>query len=145
MFLQCVSEVVHVVHVSNFYAGVIYHKAECDALPDMSLETRCVLALLVPFGQGIFQVVDCKYAGLGKPIHPLLNLDVNPTIRSDNVAKVVVNDDFGGGDVEMETHVFRVWHGGVEVEIGKVDAQKLSPQSADCGIDEEIGHGGIRH
>ncbi len=63
---------------------------------------------------------------MGKTIHPLLNLDANPTIRSDNNAKVVVDNDFVGDDVKTETHVFRVWHGGVEVEIGKVDAQKLS-------------------
>ncbi len=45
---------------------------------------------------------------------------------------------FVGDDVEMETHVFRVRHGGVEVEIGKVDAQKLCPWGTDGGIDEEF-------
>ncbi len=53
--------------------------------------------------------------------------------------KVVVDDDFIGVDVETETRVFGVWHGDVEVEIGKVHAQKLSPRGADCGIDEEFG------
>ncbi len=33
-------------------------------------------------------------------------------------------------------HVFGVWHWGVEVEIGKVDAQKLAPMGTDGGIDE---------
>jgi hypothetical protein len=82
---------------------------------------------------------------LRKTIHSLANLDVNPTVRSDNVAKVVVDDDFVGDDVEMETHVFGVRHGGVEIEIGKANAQKLSPQGADCGIDEDFGPGEISH
>ncbi len=51
--------------------------------------------------------------------------------------KVVMGDDFLGDDVETEMHVFGVWHGGVEVEIGEVDAQKLCPQGTDGGIDEE--------
>jgi hypothetical protein len=80
---------------------------------------------------------------LGKTIRPLLNLNVYPSVRSDNVAKVVVDDDFVGDDVEMETHVFGVQHGGIEVETGKVDAQKLSPWGADGEIDEEFGHGEI--
>jgi hypothetical protein len=36
-----------------------------------------------------------------------------------------MDDDFVGDDVDTETHVLRVGHGGVEVEIGKVNAQKL--------------------
>jgi hypothetical protein len=39
-------------------------------------------------------------------------------------------------DVKMETYVFGVRHGGVEVEIGEFDAQKLSPGGADGGVDE---------
>ncbi len=86
-----------------------------------------MLSLVVPFGgEVLFKYLVCKDSDLGKTIHPLLNLDVDLTIRSDNVAKIVVDDDFVGDDVETETHVFGVWLGGVEVEIGKVDAQKLS-------------------
>jgi hypothetical protein len=64
---------------------------------------------------------------LGKTIHPFSNLNVYPSVRSDNVAKVVVDDDFVRDDVEIKMHVFGVWHEGVEVEIGKVNAPKLSP------------------
>jgi hypothetical protein len=71
---------------------------------------------------------------LGKTIHPLLNFDVDPAVRSDNVAKVVIDDDFVGDDVKMETHVLGVWHGGVEVEIGKVDAKNLGPRGTDGGM-----------
>jgi hypothetical protein len=73
---------------------------------------------------------------LGKTIHPLLNLNVDPAVRSDNAAKVVMEDDFVGNDVKTETHVLRVWHGGVEVEIDEVDAQKLGSRGTDGGIDE---------
>jgi hypothetical protein len=73
---------------------------------------------------------------LGKTIHTLSNLNVDPAFRSDNVAKVVMDDDFVRDYVKMETHVLGVWHGGVEVEIGKVDAQKLGPRDTDGGIDE---------
>ncbi len=54
MFFQRVDEVVHVVHVGNFDAEVIYHKAESDVPPNMALETRCVLALVVSFGGKAF-------------------------------------------------------------------------------------------
>jgi hypothetical protein len=80
---------------------------------------------------------------LGKTIHPLSNLDVHPAIRSDNVAKVVMDNNFVRDDVNTETHVFRVWHRGVEVEIGEVDAQKLGPRGTDGGVDEEFGRGEI--
>jgi hypothetical protein len=69
-------------------------------------------------------------------MHPLPNLDVDPAFRSDNAAKVVMDNDFVGDDVKMETHVFMVWHGGVEVEIGEVNAQNLGPRGTDGGIDE---------
>jgi hypothetical protein len=45
----------------------------------------------------------------------------------------------------MEMHVFGVWHGGVEVEVGEVDAQKLCPRCTDGGFDEKFGHGEISH
>jgi hypothetical protein len=73
---------------------------------------------------------------LGKTILSLPNLDVDPAVRSDNVAKVVTDIDFVRDDVEMEMHVLGVWHGGVEVEIGEVNAQKLGPRGTDGGIDE---------
>ncbi len=38
-----------------------------------------------------------------------------------------MDNDFIGDDVKMETHVLEVRHGGVEVEIGKVDAPNLAP------------------
>jgi hypothetical protein len=82
---------------------------------------------------------------LGKTIHPLWNLDIYPSIRSDNVAKVVMDNDFVRDDVEMEMHVFRVRHGCVEVEIGEVEAQKLGTRGTDVGIDEEFGRGEIGH
>jgi hypothetical protein len=68
---------------------------------------------------------------LGKTIHPLSNLNVDPAIRIDNATKVVMDNDFIGDDVEMETHTL-----GIEVEIGKVHAQKLGPRGTDGGIDE---------
>ncbi len=64
---------------------------------------------------------------MGKTIHPLLNLNVDPAVKSDNVPKVVMDNDFVGVDVETETHLLKVWHGGVEVEIGKVMPKKLAP------------------
>jgi hypothetical protein len=72
-------------------------------------------------------------------MHPLLNLGVHPSIRGDNVAKIVMNNYFIGDDAEIEMHLFGVWHGAVEVEIGEVDAQKLGPRGTDGGVDEEFG------
>jgi hypothetical protein len=54
-----------------------------------------------------------------------------------------MDDDFVGDDVETEMHVLGVQHGGVQVELGKVDAQKLGPRGTDGGIDEQFGHGEI--
>ncbi len=76
---------------------------------------------------------------MGKTIHPLPNLNVYPAVRSDNVTKVVMDNDFVQDDVKMEIHVLGVWHGGVEVEISKVDAQKLGPRGTDGGINEYFG------
>ncbi len=75
---------------------------------------------------------------MGKTIHPLPNFNVDPAVRSDNVAKVVMDNDFVRDDVVMETHVLGVQHGCVEVEIGKVNAQKLGPRGTDGGIDENF-------
>ncbi len=68
-----------------------------------------------------------KDAGLGKTIHPLPYFKVDPAVRSDNVTKVVIVDDFVGDDVKTEMHIPRVWYGVVEIKIGKVDAQNLAP------------------
>jgi hypothetical protein len=42
-------------------------------------------------------------------------------------------DDFVGDDVKMETHVLGIQHGGVEIEIGKINTQKLGPRGTDGG------------
>ncbi len=68
---------------------------------------------------------------MGKTIHPLPNFNVDPAIRSDNATKVVMVDEFVGDDAETEAHVLGVRYGGVEVEIGKVDAQKIGPRGPD--------------
>jgi hypothetical protein len=52
-------------------------------------------------------------------------------------------DDFVCDDVKMETYLFGVWHGGVVVEICKVDSPKLCPQCTDGGIDKEVDRGEI--
>ncbi len=80
---------------------------------------------------------------MGKTIHPLTNLDVYPIVRSDNDAKFVVDDNFWGDDAKTEMYVFGVGHGGVWVEIGEVNAQKLSPWGADGGIDDKFCCGEI--
>ncbi len=95
-----------------------------------------MLELVVPFGgKAFFKELICEDAGLGKTIHPLSNLNVDPAVKSDNVAKVVMDDDFIVNDFEMETHVFGVRHESVEVEISKVDAKKLGPRGTDGEID----------
>ena len=56
VFLQCVDEVVHVVHVGDLDAKIINHQAERDVLPDMAPETRSMLALAMPFdGKALFE------------------------------------------------------------------------------------------
>jgi hypothetical protein len=54
-----------------------------------------------------------------------------------------MDNNFVRDNVETKTHVLGVWHGGVEVEIGKVDAKKLGPRGTDGRIDEELGRGEI--
>jgi hypothetical protein len=77
-----------------------------------------------------------KDAGLGKTIHLLPDFYVDPAVQSDNVVKVVMVSDFVRDDVKTKMHVLGVQHGGVDIEIGKVDAQKLGPRGTDGGIDE---------
>ncbi len=72
---------------------------------------------------------------MGKTIHPLPNFDVDPAVRNDNFVKVVIDNDFVRDDVETEMHVLGIWHGSVEVEISKIDAQKLGPTSQEAKVD----------
>jgi hypothetical protein len=83
-----------------------------------------MLALIVvPFGGKVFfKELICKDAGSEKTIHPLSNLGVYPSIRSDYAAKVVPVNDFVRDDFKMKTHVFGVWNGCNEVEMGKGNA-----------------------
>ncbi len=56
VFLQCMDEVVHVMHVGDLDAKIISHQAECDVLPDVAPETRSMLALVIPFdGKAFFE------------------------------------------------------------------------------------------
>jgi hypothetical protein len=56
VFLQCVDEVVHVVHVSDLNAKIINHQAKRDVSPDVAPETRSMLALVIPFdGKAFFE------------------------------------------------------------------------------------------
>ncbi len=77
---------------------------------------------------------------MGKTIHPIPNFNVDPAVGSDNV-EVVMDNDFVGGDVKMETHVLGVWHGGVEVEIGVVDAQVRAMDVRGSVLDTSLLHG----
>ncbi len=54
VFLQCIDEVVHVVHAGDLDAKIINHQAERDVLLDVALETRCMLALVIPFDGNVF-------------------------------------------------------------------------------------------
>jgi hypothetical protein len=47
--------------------------------------------------QGIFQVVNLQGCRLGEDHYPLSNLDVYPSVRSDYVVKVVMDNDFCRG------------------------------------------------
>ncbi len=61
------------------------------------------MTLIVPFGgKVLFKQLVCKDAGLRKTIHPLSNLNVHPAIRSDNVTKAVMEDDFVRDDIKTE-------------------------------------------
>ncbi len=73
---------------------------------------------------------------MGKTIHPLPDFNVDSAVRSDIGMKIVMVDDFVGDDVKTERHVLGVRHWGVEIEIGKVNAEKLGPRGTDGGIDE---------
>jgi hypothetical protein len=64
-------------------------------------------------------------------------------VRSDNVTKVVMYNDFVGDYIETETHVFGIRHVGSEVDNVKVNAPKHGPRGTDGGIDEEFGRGEI--
>jgi hypothetical protein len=54
VILQCIDEVVHVVNVGDLDARIINHQAERDVFPDVAPETRCMLALVIPFDGKVF-------------------------------------------------------------------------------------------
>jgi hypothetical protein len=89
VFLQCIDEVVHVVHVGDLDAKTINHQAKCDVLSDVAPETRSMLALALPFdGKAFFELLIYDDAGLGKTRHPLPDFDVDPAVRSDNLQRL---------------------------------------------------------
>jgi len=47
MLFQGRGQVVHVVHVGDFYPEVVNYEAEDDTAPDVTPEARSVLALVV--------------------------------------------------------------------------------------------------
>ena len=81
---------------------------------------------------------------MGEAVHAFANFDIDPSFVIDQVAEVVFNDDFFGDDVESESHVFRVGHRSVEVEVGQINAEEHGSRGADGGVDEEFGSEEIR-
>jgi hypothetical protein len=78
MFFQCIGEVYHVVHVSNFYAKVVNHQAESDVVPDVPPESKRVFALVELFGgEALFKYEDPLILTTDRPF--CLRLTGTPT------------------------------------------------------------------
>ena len=106
-----------------------------------------MLALVEPLCCWVFlRELIGKYAGLGKSVHPFLNLNVYPTILCQQVMEIVFDDDFVGNDVKAETHVhiLGVQHGSVEIKVGQVDPKKNGTRHANGGVYEEFGSGEVK-
>jgi len=145
MLFQGRGQVVHVVHVGDFYPKIIDDEAENYATPDVSPEARSVLALVVTlFGQSLFEELVGDNAGLGEAIHAFANFNIDSSFVVDQVLEVVFDDDLFGDDVESEAHVFRIGHRSVEVEVGQINAEEHGSRGADGGVDEEFGGEEIR-
>jgi len=119
MLFQGRCQVVNVVHVGYFYSNIIDDEAENDAAPEVALEARSALALVVTFfGESLLEELVGNDAGLGEAVHSFPNFDVDPSVFVNQVPEVVFYDDLLRDDVEPEAHVFRIGHRGVEVEVG---------------------------
>jgi hypothetical protein len=87
MLFLCCFQVVHVIHVGNYYSKIIDDKAEHNATPDVVSESRSVLALVISFGgEAFFVELVGEDAGLGQAVHPFPDFDVDPSIFVDQVA-----------------------------------------------------------
>jgi hypothetical protein len=140
MLFQGQCQVVHVIHVGDFYPEIVNDKAENYTTPDVTPEARSVLALVVtPLGQSLFEELVGDDAGLGEAVHAFLNFNIDSSVLVDQVPEVVSYDDLVRDDLESEAHIFRIGHRSVEVEVGQVNAEEHRLRCADGGVDEEFG------
>ena len=140
MLFQGRCQVVHVIHVGNFYSKIIDDEAENDAASDVTPEARSVLALVVSFfGKSLLEELVGNDAGLGEAIHSFPNFDVDPSNFVNQVLEVVFYDDLFWDDVELEAHVFRIGYRGVKVKVGQVNAKEHGTRCTYPEVDEEFG------
>ncbi len=119
MLFQCLFQVVHVIHVGQFYSKIINGTAEHNAMPYVAPETWGVLALVIAFGgEAFFEELVGKDAGLGQAKHLFPNFDIDPSFFVDQVGEVVFYNDLFGDDVQVEVHVLWLGHRSIEVKIG---------------------------
>ncbi len=120
------------------------NKAEGDVIPHVMPQSRCVLTLIVASdGKAFLDKFVPKDAGLWELVHTLANFNIYPSIGANNFVEIVFVGDFLGNDIQPWAHVVIVFHWGVHIEIGKVDAVERCPRSRDNGDEKEFSCGEI--
>jgi hypothetical protein len=110
-------------HAGHLNAKVVNNKVEGDVTPHVMPQSRRVLTLIVASdGKAFFGEFVCKDAGLWEPIHTLSNFNIYPSDGVDYLGEIVFVDDFLGKDVQPYLYVFIVFHWGVQIKIGEVNA-----------------------
>jgi hypothetical protein len=79
---------------------------------------------------------------LREAIHAFVDADVDETVV-DLGHQVVFFDDFGGNEIDGNTHVFGILHGGVEVEILDVGEAHAGVFIGDDGVGQALESGEI--
>ena len=74
-------------------------------------------------------------------VHAFANLNVDPSVRGDNVHEVVLFDDFIRDDADVHAHVFVAAYWCFEVEIFEVAGNGASVLGRDDAVDDAFGSG----
>ncbi len=121
VLLEKIQEMVEVFKSNIFDAKIVNDEAELDETPFVAPKPWHGGSFRVAFSDkaGSKKIV-CKDAGLGKTQQPCANFEVYPTIVV-STQEVVFQDGFVWDIGNLDSTVFRIRHGCVQVEVLEVN------------------------
>jgi hypothetical protein len=143
--LENIAEMVEVFKPNILYPKVISNETELDETPFVAPEAWGGFGFIISFGKkaGLEEIVGTN-AGLGKAITALANFEVNPTIMLMTLKFVFLNE-FCLNVCDFNADIFRVGHGGIEVELFEIDGAETCAWAREHAVEKQLdefkGHG----